>query len=226
MNKRQYKKQQKKLGLWEGQQYRGGRQAGRQNLKRTESGAILNQHGVTFTQEEKRAFESLVGKANRRRSKMIAEEAGLERKIAGKPTGQKLGELRLMGRENEFIIAKRSKSLQQFSSREAFDNSMKRMETLAADRDAYVDDRIRLYKRNYIESLRNVFGSAADGVAMKVRMMKPEDFRKLAESDEVVNIQFVYGNDPKQAKLNATRSALNMKQKDYDDFDAEEELPY
>lgn len=226
MNKRQRKKQQKKLGLWEGTQYRGGRQAGRKNLKRTDAGEILNQHGVTFTDEEKRAFESLVGKANRRRAKMIAEEAKLERKIGGKPTGQKLGELRLMGRENEFIIAKRSKSLQQFATREAFENTVRRMEQIGDDMSAYVDDRIRLYKRNYITALKHEFGSAADGVAMKVRMMKPEDFRKLAESDELVNIQYTYGTDAKAEKLKQIRAALKMKQKDYDDIDEEDELPY
>lgn len=215
----------KNLGRYEGQQYRGGRPAGQKNLTRTSSGMIQNQHGVTFTDDEKKAYQNLVQKVNYRRGKMIKEEATLPRKIAGKDTGDTVASLRLMGKENEFIIAKRSKSMQRFGTREAFDAEIKKLERIVADPERHVDDQIRLYKRNYIASLRNEFGSAADGVAMKVRMMKPDEFRKLAEGDELVSIQYNYSNESKQGKLNQIRQALNMKPLDEDYFE-DDELPY
>lgn len=216
----------KNLGKYEGQQYRGGRSAGQKNLTRTSSGLIKNQHGITFTDAEKKDYQNLVNRVNYRRAKMLKEEATIPRKIGGKHTGDTVSSLRLMGQENEFIIAKRSKSLQRFSTREAFDAEMKKLGRIAADPERHVNDQIRMYKRNYIASLRNEFGSAADGVAMKVRMMKPDEFRKLAESDELVSIQYNYSNESKQGKLNQIRQALNMKPLDDEDFFVDDELPY
>lgn len=205
---------------YEGRQYRGGRQQGRKNLQRTASGHLKNQYGVTFTDAERKALESSVNRANYRRKKMLEEAAKLPRKVAGRDTGDTVGSLQLMGRESDFILARKSKSLQRFRTREQFDTYMKNLErVLSPD---YLDDRIRLYKRNYMQALTNAFGDDAKGVVMKVRMMKPADFMKMVEQDELLEISYVYDPGARGAKLNRIRQSMGMKP--VEEFD--DELPY
>ena len=69
-SKRQRKKTAKRLGTWEGNQYRGGRGKGKKNLKKVPEG-YQNKHGVTFTPEHKKALERAVDRSNYRRKKML-----------------------------------------------------------------------------------------------------------------------------------------------------------
>lgn len=207
-NKRQRKKAQQKATL--GGQYRGGRASGRKNLKKTGDGQLLNQHGVKFTEAEKRRLESLVNSANYRRRKMIKDASKLPRKYEGVDTGDTIGSLKLMGKESDFILAKRTKSLQRFRTMDQFDEYVKRLEKVNSPN--YLRERIRQYKRNYITSLNNVYGEKAKDVAMKIRMMKPDEYMKLVESDESLEISYNYPED--QSKLNRIRAALGMNLKD------------
>lgn len=205
-NKRQRKKQAKKMGTWEGTQYRGGRTPGRPNLTKTASG-YLNQYGVEFTPEQKRALERAVDRSNYRRKKQQAEVDALNPNNA---------QLRLMGKESDFIVSRQSKSLQRFKSMEDFEQFMDKQARIQSGE--YLEDRTRLYKRNYMQALDNVFGEDAKDIKIKVRMMKPEKFRELVESDEMAEIGYIYDPSARAGKMNQIRASLGMKLKEEDMF--------
>ena len=204
---------------YEGQQYTGGRQKGRKNLTKLDNGNVKNQFGVEFTPADKKKLESAVNRSSRKRMKMLREEGNLPRLVGGKDTGQKVSQLQLMGKESDFIIARRSKSLQQFKSRESFEKYLSNVErTLSPD---YIDDRTRMYKRNHMKALENAFDDEAKDIIMKIRMMKPEEYRKLIASDEDLEISYIYDPSARSGKLNKMRASLGMKLKEEeleDDF--------
>ncbi len=211
-NKRQKKKAAKKAASYEGQQYRGGRVPGRKNLKKTASGDLVNQYGVTFTPEEKRALENAVNTANRKRARMLKEAATLPRMVSGRDTGDTIGSLQLMGKESDFILAKKTKSLQRFKSREQYDKYMHTLKRVNSKE--YIDDRIRAYQRNFTKTLENVYGDDAKDIVMKIGMMKPKDYMQMVESDESLEIGAVIPSDAKvPGRLNELRRALGMKEK-------------
>lgn len=187
---------------YEGTQYRGGRQAGRKNLKRVDGG-YKNQHGLVFTEQQKKDLEKAVNKSNYRRKKMQAEVDKLN------PNNP---QLRLMGKESDFILSRQSKSLQQFKTMDDYDKFMEKQKRIETGE--YLDDATRLYKRNHMEALKNVFGDNAKDVIMKIRMMKPEDYRKMVESDELMEIGYVYDPSQAEGKLNQMRASLGMKEKE------------
>ena len=197
---------------YEGEQYRGGRQSGRKNLVKMGNGNLRNQHGVEFTLDDKKALERAVNKANAYRKRMLEKEGQLDRLVDGKPTGQKVATLQAMGKESDFIISRRSKSLQRFKSREDFEKYLSATER--ASTSDYLDERTRLYKRNHMQALENVFGDDAKDVVMKIRMMKPEEYRKLLQSDENLEVAYVYDPSQASARLNQIRASLGMRLKE------------
>lgn len=209
----------KKRGQYEGGQYRGGRTKGRKNLERTDSGNLKNQYGVVFTPEEKKQLINAVERANYKRRKMLQQEATLPRKVMGVDTGEKVGNLHLMGKESDFILARKTKSLQRFRSREDFDRYMKNLDRVNSE--DYITDRIRLYKRNHMQALENAFGDDAKDIMMKIRMMKPKDYMKMVQSDEMLEISYIYDPSARAGKLNQIRASMGMKLKeeDVEDFD-------
>lgn len=210
-SKRQRKKNAKKMGLWEGGQYRGGRQEGIKNLTRVEGG-YKNQHGVTFTEEQKKALERAVNRSNYQRKKQLEEVKKLR---------PQQSQLLTMGKESDFILSRQSKSLQRFKTMADYEAFMDKQARIQSGE--YLEDRTRLYKRNYMKALDNVFGDAAKDVKMKVRMMKPDQFRQLVESDELAEINYVYDPQAKAGKLNQIRASFGMKQKEEDLFSELEE---
>lgn len=214
----------KKKKSYEGSQYRGGRTPGRKNLVRTDAGTLRNQHGVEFTEQEKKALESAVNAANRKRKKMLEQEAQLPRRVAGKETGDTVASLQLMGRESDFILQPKTKSLQRFKSKEDYNRYMKNLQRVNAP--DYIDARVRQYKRNHMKAIENAFGDDAKDVVMKIRMMKPADYMKLVASDENLEISYIYEPTQRQGRLNQIRQSLGMKEKDYDDMDDYDDLPY
>lgn len=206
---------------FEGGQYRGGRKAGSGNLKRVDGG-YQNKHGVVFTEAQKKALESAVNKVNYKRTKMLKEEGNLPRLVGGKDTGQKVSQLQLMGKESDFIISRKSKSLQQFKSMADYEKYLERMEYIRSD--AYIDDRTRFYKRNHMKAIENVFGDEAKDVLMKIRMMKPAEYRELIQKDEMLEVNYVYDPSARTGKLNQIRASLGMNLKE-DSWD-EDDLPY
>lgn len=202
----------KNLGHYQGGQYRGGRAKGSKNLKKTAQGTLLNQHGVEFTPEEKKALESAVNAVNRKRNKMLQETANMPRYFAGKKMGDTIGNLRLMGKESDVIIQEKTKSLQRFKTKDDYNKYMEALQG-ARSRD-YVTERLKLYKRNHMKALENTYGDEAKDVIMKIRMMKPEEYKKLIERDEAVEIGFIYDDNEAHNRLNKIRAGLGMKLKE------------
>lgn len=197
---------------FEGGQYTGGRKKGSKNLKKLDAGNLLNQHGVVFTLEEKKALERAVNKANKTRMKMLEEEGNLPRMSGGKETGEKVKNLQAMGKESDFIIARRHKSLQKFKTHADYEYYMKDLQRVNSP--TYLDDRIRLYKKNHMQALENVFGDDAKDVIMKIRMMKPKDYMQLIQKDEDLEVSYVYDPSALAGKLNTIRKALGMRLKE------------
>lgn len=206
-SKRQRKKNAKKLGTWEEQQYRGGRTPGKKNLKKVDGG-LLNQHGVIFTKEQKKALERAVDRSNYRRKKQLAEADKLNPQHS---------QLRLMGKESDFIITRQSKSLQRFKTMADYEAFMDKQARIQSGE--YLEDRTRLYKSNYMKAIDNVFGEAGAGVKMKVRMMKPAKFRELVETlGDEMEIGYIYDPQARMGKLNKIRSLLGMRELEEDPF--------
>ena len=191
---------------------RGGRKAGVPNLVKTGHNTLINQHGVEFTTQEKRALESAVNSANRKRARMLKEEAELPRKVQGVDTGDKVGSLQLMGKESDFIIAKRTKSLQRFKTKEDFTRYMENLKKVNSPE--YITERTRMYKRNHMKALEKAFGDDAKDVVMKIRMMKPADYRKMIQSEEMMEINYIYEPSARAGKLNQIRASLGMRLKE------------
>lgn len=211
-NKRQRKKAAKHAASYEGQQYTGGRVPGRKNLTKTTGGNLVNQYGVVFTQQEKRALENAVNTANRKRARMLKEAATLPRMVGGRDTGDTVGSLQLMGKESDFILSRKTKSLQRFRDRDQFDRYLKNLKQVNTRE--YLDDRIRMYKRNHMTALENAYGDEAKDVIMKIRMMKPRDYMKMIQQDETLEISYIYDPTARTGKLNQMRASMGMKLKD------------
>lgn len=190
----------------------GGRKAGVPNLKKTDSGTLVNQHGVEFTQSEKRALEYAVNTANRKRARMLAEEAQLPRKVKGRETGDTVGSLQLMGKESDFIIAKRSKSLQRFKTKEDYNRYVQNLKRVNSP--DYITERVRMYKRNHMKAIEKAFGDDAKDVVMKIRMMKPKDYQRMIQSEEMLEINYIYEPSARAGKLNQIRASLGMRLKE------------
>ena len=197
---------------YEGTQYRGGRKKGTKNLKRLDDGKLQNQHGVIFTEAEKKSLERLVNSANAKRRAMLKQEATLPRRVMGIDTGQTVGQLQLMGKESDFIITRKSKSLQKFNSREEYEKYIDYLKKVNS-RD-YITERIRQYKRNQMKALENAFGDDAKDIIMKIRMMKPKDYMKMVQSNEDLEISYIYDPSARDGKMNQIRASLGMKLKE------------
>lgn len=186
---------------------RGSGKTGRINMKRVEGG-WMNQHGVIFTPEERKALQRANKASNKIREKQIAEVEALNPEAT---------QLRLMGKESDFIITQQSKTLQRFKSLEEYEQYMDKQARIRSGE--YLEDRTRLYKSNYMKAIDNVFGDEGVGVKMKIRMMKPEKFRELVETlgDEMA-IGYIYDPQARIGKLNKIRSLLGMRELEEDPF--------
>lgn len=192
-----------------------GRKKGSPNLKRVDGG-YQNQYGVTFTPQQKKDLERSVNRSNYYRDKMLRKEGELPRTVGGKPTGQKVSQLQLMGKESDFIISRQPRGLQSFKSMEDYERFMDKQARIQSGE--YLDDMTRHYKRNHMKAIENVFGDEAKDVVMKIRMMKPEDYRELIQKDEMLEVSYVYDPSAKAGKLNQIRQSLGMKTKEEDLF--------
>lgn len=188
-----------------------GRKKGLPNLKRVEGG-FVNQHGVFFTTEQRKALERATAKSNRIRDKQIKEEAARPIKNAGRVIVPDRTQLHLMHGQSDMILSHQYKSLQHFKSMEDYEDYMTKQSRIHSG--DYLDDKARLYKRNFMESLLDTYGDEAKDIAMKVRMMKPQEYMQLVEDDEVLEIRYVPSDMRVPGRLNQLRAALGMKPKD------------
>lgn len=175
------------------------------NLKKVEGG-FQNQYGVTFTPEQKKALENAVRRSNYARDKQIKAEDALVT-----PSGRSNAQMRIMGKESDFIIARQSRSLQGFKSMADYESFMDKQARIQSGK--YLEDRTRLYKANHMQALKNVFGDDAKDVIMKIRMMPPEKYREMLQKDEFLEVSYVYDPSALSGKLNQIRQSLGMKTK-------------
>lgn len=195
-----------------------GVRKGRPNLIHTPDGMIINKEGVVFTPEEKKLFEQKVNSVNRKRNRQLKELAKQPRNTGGIKRNDVVGNVQSMGKEGDFIIAKRSKSLHSFTSREQFETRMKNLNRVL-DRD-YLDMRIQLYKDNYIKALENTFGDDASDIVVKINSMSLKEYREMVEKDELLEINYIYGPEQRNAKLQQIRTSFNipLKEDEMEDF--------
>lgn len=187
-----------------------GRPAGTKNLKRVDGG-FMNQYGVTFTPEQKKALERSVNRSNYQRNKEIKADRAKPHTVAGQVIGD-TNQLRIMGKENEFIVSHQPKTLQKFKSMEDYENFMKKQERIQSGE--YALDKARAYKRNFMKSLQDTYGDDAKDIVNKVRRMNPKKYIELVGSDEVLEIRYAPSDQKTQGRLNEIRQALGMEQKD------------
>ena len=188
-----------------------GRSPGQKNLIRVDGGYI-NQYGVYFTEEQRGELIKAVNRSNYQRKKQLETEAGMPHRIGGQDTGGSRQQLQLMGSESDFIISHQSKNMQGFKSLRDYERFMDKQARIQSGE--YLEDRTRLYKKNYMQALDNAFGDDAKDVKMKVRMMKPAQFREMVQSDEVAEIGYIYDPSARTGKLNQIRKAFGMRAKE------------
>lgn len=181
------------------------------NLKRDAKGNYINQYGVKFTEAEKRDLESAVNSVNRKRKRQLENISGLSRKVGGKDTGDIIKTKMILGDESEFILAKRSKSLQRIQTKQQYNDYMRNLKKAMSPN--YELERKRLYKRNYISAMEKEFGDPKQwaDIKNKIRSMNPDKFIELVNSDDAMEIKFVYDAQELQGRMNQIRGALGIK---------------
>ena len=181
----------------------------RKNLSYTD-GQIKNKHGVVFTEEQRRMLNNAVERSAYFAKKQKGEVDVLRSDEENKVQNQ----LNMMGKESDFIISRQSKSLQRFKSMEEFNRYLDKQARIQSGE--YLEDRTRLYKANYIKAVKNNLNDP--GIAMKVRMMKPEEFRRLVEEKgDDMEIGFVYSANDAIVIRQRIRQLLGMKPVDDED---------
>jgi hypothetical protein len=181
-----------------------GRKKGQPNLKKT-NGGYVNQHGVFFSEKERKEMEKAVNRSNYRRKKMMEEY---------KNAHPEASQLRLMGKEPDFMIPHQKTNLQRFTSKADFESYLGKQSDIQSGK--YLDDMTRLYKRNHMKAIDNVFGDAGKDIKMKIRMMKPEEYREFVKNNEFLEISYVYDPNELSAKMNKIRAELGMRLKEND----------
>lgn len=181
--------------------YVGGRGKGEKNLLRLEDGSLVNKHKVVFTEAEKKALESAVNAANRKRARMMKEESKL--------TGVDVNTMKIFNKESDFILAPKTKSLQRFKSKAEFENYMDNLREVN-DR-GYIDKRTAFYRGNYYTALDRAFGDDAREIKMILSEMSPKEYRELvAKKDDTLEIGYLYLDGQYYQKLNEIRRAVGL----------------
>lgn len=185
---------------------RKGRVAGVPNLQKTPKG-FENMHGVVFTAQEKKALETAVNTAMRKRKRLLDSAAKQPRMVNGRETGQTMGDLMSkFAYESDFILAKKSKSLQQFKSWDEYDNYMKNLKRIN-QRD-YIQKRIELYHENHAKAIMHELNDAE--TAAKLASLDLNDYLEVSQMyEDTLEIHYVYGSDLRDEKLAAINSALD-----------------
>lgn len=194
-----------------GKYVRGSGKTGRINMKRVEGG-WMNQHGVVFTDAERRAMKRATRKSNKKRAAEVAAWEAQPHMVGNVELSPDKSQLLTMGKEPEFIVAQQHGNPQKFRTKADFVKYMKKQERIASGE--YEREKIRLYKRNFTDALLQTYGDSAKDIAMKIRMMPPEEYMRKVANDERLEIRFVPSTEKVDGRLNELRQALGMKLKD------------
>ena len=170
------------------------------NLKRVEGG-FQNQHGVTFTPEQKKALENSVRRSNYAREKQLNAEYGDKNALQ-----------RYLSQESDFIIARQARSLQGFKSMEEYESFMDKQARIQSGE--YLADRTELYRANHIKALENVFGDDGKDVIAKIESMGLDEYREMIKKDVFLEVNYIYDPSAIHGKLNQIRRSLKMEEKE------------
>lgn len=182
-----------------------GRKSGIGNLEKIKGG-VRNQYGVEFTDAEKKALKTAVDTAMRKRKRMLDAEAKLPRMVAGQETGDTKAALQLMGQESDFILAKKSKSLQRFRSKEEYERYMVNLRRVN-QRD-YIQKRVEAYQKNHATAILRELNDAQ--TAAKLASLDSKDYMKLSEMyEDELEIHYVYGSDQRDDKISTINAAID-----------------
>lgn len=160
----------------------------------------------------------MVQTINRKRKKMIEQFRDKPIFYGSRELPENRQQLSLMGEELDLTIRKRSASLNQFRTQADFNRFMKNAER-AASRD-YEEYRVKLYKKNYMEALKNQYGEFPEllkGALMKVRMTPLSKFAEMVGTDRLAQIKEHYSLGGKLERLKALREKLGLQNPDYDE---------
>lgn len=196
-----------------------GRKSGAKNLIRN-ADYIINQHNVKLSQDDVKRFVNLVRRVNYKRDKMLKEWKDQPLYYGKDKLPENRNQLQLMGEEMDINIRKRSQSLQQFTSKKQFQKQLASLER-AASMD-YLEYRTKLYKENFVKTLREKypeFGRMRQGIVRRINAMSPEEFQKLLASDRLFQIKEHYTLGGKMGRLQAMREKLGLPQMDMEDPD-------
>lgn len=171
-------------------------------------GDVFNKYGIQFTEQEHRDLKNLADSANRKRRNMIKNEHKLTEFFGGVSHDKTIGELSgKMGKESDFILAKKSKSLHRFQSHEEYENYIRYLRDVVSS--DYVSRRVEDYRKNQIKALQKTFGKKSKKLVSQVRSMNTEQFMNLVQSDEASEMWFIYSMDELEKKYKAVSKAIN-----------------
>lgn len=184
----------------------GSGTTGRVNMKRVDGG-WMNQHGVVFTDEERKNLERHVKASNKVREEMLRTEAEVNEHRKAE-----LNDLRTMGKESVYSISRQSKNMQSFQSVEDFENYMDKQMRIQTGE--YQEERAEHYKKNFTDSLLETYGKEAQDIVDHVNTMKNDDYMLKVAGDEVLEISFVPSDKKVQGRLAQLRTHLGIPQPD------------
>lgn len=101
-----------------------------------------------------------------------------------------------------------SRDLSSFSSRAEYEKYMARLEKYATNK--FISQRDSTFIENIQAGIKKVFGSDGDAAIRAIQEMNPEDVIKLYYTTDVLNVQFVYGEEAYQNKLEQLNAALSV----------------
>lgn len=163
----------------------------------------MNQYGVVFTDTERKNLERLVRASNKVREEMLKVEAELNEHRT-----EELNDLRTMGKESVYSISQQSKNLQRFRSVEDYERYLDKQ--LRIQTGEYQEERAKLYKKNFTDSLLETYGKEAQDIVDHVNSLDNDYYMRKVAGDEVLEIRFVPSDKRVQGRLNQLRTHLGL----------------
>lgn len=194
-----------------------GRKKGQKNLSHT-GGRTTNQYGVSFTENEKKKLESLVNSVNRKRKNILTNPKMLDTRTAlGVDPDFIFGvhsEKNLWGTGADTLLTKnRSKSLQRFKTKDEFRQYMKDLKRLSDK--AYVDKRMKLYRKNKIKAMKNVFGSDVKDIVKGLNKLTDKEYKEILANHSLPSISFMYTEEEYDKALEKIKTNYGELDKKY-----------
>lgn len=170
-------------------------------LTYTAEGIAINIHGVNITAEQQKKIKNLTDSVNRKRRELIKQEKQMLEEYKEK-TGKELA-----FKESLFVIHKKSRSLQRFTSEEEVEKYIKRLQRQSSRE--YIDKATELYKENYIKAMKDAYGQAiTPDIENLVRKTPNKDFRMMIVTDSLEEISPYYATADLEEKAELVKTAI------------------